>query len=89
MDATYSAIQMLKSGYDLAILNKATSMTITDFNNKDHVSVPIATVNTMILELGNNFNNERTRKTTRRSAVLTAQASRKKLVNKLADITAA
>jgi len=81
MDATYSAIQMLKSGYDLAILNKATSMTITDFNNKDHVSVPIATVNTMILELGNNFN--------KRNVVLTAQASRKKLVNKLADITAA
>jgi len=89
MDATYSAIQMLKSGYDLSILNKATTMTITDFNNKDHVSIPISTVNTMILELGNNFNNERIRKNTRRTAVLTAQSSRKKLVNMLADISAA
>jgi len=88
MDATYSAIQMLKSGYDLTILNKAATMTITDFNNVDHLSVLIADVNTMILELGNNYNAERTRKNIRRTAVLTAQSSSKTLVNKLADISA-
>lgn len=55
MDSEPLKVQMLKSGYELAVANGATTMDIRDFNNTVHKAVPIADVEVMIKELSNNI----------------------------------
>jgi len=64
MDADLTSIQTLKSGYDLAVKLGATTMDITDYNNIDHLALPIANVDTMLTELGVNYNTIRVKKNT-------------------------
>ncbi len=64
MDADLTSIQTLKSGYDLSVKLGATTMDITDYNNIDHLALPIANVDTMLTELGVNYNTLRVKKNT-------------------------
>ena len=64
MDADLTSIQTLKSGYDLSVKLGATTMDITDYNNIDHLALPIADVDTMLTELGVNYNTLRVKKNT-------------------------
>jgi len=89
MQATFESIQMLKAGYDLAVLLSQTTMDITDANNVEHVATPIADVNTILIELGTNYATLRAAKNTRRTVVVATVASTKSLKNKLSAIAAA
>ena len=55
MDATMEAISMLNSGYTLASKAGATTMDIRDYNNVVHSGIALSDIQTMLLELGNNF----------------------------------
>ncbi len=54
MDATYEDIGKLKDGYDLAVTAGVTDMVVRDFNNNNH-TLALADVNTILLELGSNY----------------------------------
>jgi len=64
MDADLTSIQTLDSGYNLAVKLGATTMDITDYSNVDHLALSIADVDTMIIELGMNYNIFRVKKNT-------------------------
>jgi len=64
MDADLISIQTLDSGYNLSIKLSQTTMDITDYHNIDHLALPIADVDTMLTELGVNYNTLRVKKNT-------------------------
>lgn len=69
MDADINDIIMLKVGYDLVVSLGGATMSITDYNNVDHLDIPIEDVFTMVQELGVNYETLRTKKNTLRTQV--------------------
>jgi len=55
MDATIEKIGVLNSGYTLASTAGATTMDIRDYNNVVHSGIAIGDVKTILLELGQNY----------------------------------
>lgn len=55
MNSDINDIDKLQKGYDLYVKNGATAMDIRDFNNDTHTGIALADVDTMLLELGNNY----------------------------------
>ena len=62
MDATIEKIGVLNSGYTLASTAGATTMNIRDYNNVVHNGVAIGDVKTMLLELGQNYQTQLSKK---------------------------
>jgi len=55
MDATIQAISTLNAGHTLAVASGTTTMDIRDYDNVVHNGVAIADVQTMLVELGSNY----------------------------------
>jgi len=55
MNAHLEDVQKLKAGHDLALKLSQTTMDVRDFNNVTHKALPVADVDAMIVELGQNY----------------------------------
>ena len=55
MNSNIDDIDKLQKGYDLAIKNGLSTMDIRDYNNATHTGIALSDVDTMLLELGNNY----------------------------------
>ncbi len=55
MNSNIDDIDKLQKGYDLAVKNGLAAMDIRDFNNITHTAIALSDVDTMLLELGNNY----------------------------------
>lgn len=62
MDTEQSKVDLMKSGYDLAIKLNQTVMNIRDYNNTLHIDIPLADVDVMITELGVNISTQLSKK---------------------------
>jgi len=65
MDANLQSIQTLNAGYDLSVKLSNTTMDIRDFSNVTHTTVALVDVDTMIQELGTNWQTQWANKNTK------------------------
>jgi len=82
MDATIQAIITLNSGHTVAVASGTTTMDIRDYDNVVHTGVAIADVQTMLVELGSNYQVQLNKKWTLEAQVkaCTTQADLDKIV---------
>ncbi len=55
MNSNIDDIDKLQKGYDLSVKNGLSAMDIRDYNNATHTGIALSDVDTMLLELGNNY----------------------------------
>ena len=55
MNSNIDDIDKLQKGYDLAVKNGLAAIDIRGFNNITHTAIALSDVDTMLLELGNNY----------------------------------
>lgn len=72
MDSNLTALQKIKIGYDFAVIMGETTMTVVDFDNVEHLDLPMLDVLTLMLQTGGYYRELYMRKQTLRAQVLAA-----------------